>query len=78
MALSTCKAVKIPSPVVLNARINHMGRTLLAAEHMVFLAHFFQHIAVADLGFQQLDAVLFHGDVQAHIAHHGCDQRIGR
>ena len=51
---------------------------LLAAQVVPALAHTFHHVAVADGGPQDLDAVFAESDVEPHVAHHRCHHGAGR
>ena len=44
---------------------------LFAAEGVIALEHFFQHVAITHAGFHGLDAHVFQGELQPEVAHHG-------
>ncbi len=54
---------------------NHMAR-LLAANGIAAFAHRLEHIAVAHLGLQHVNAMGFHGAHEAQIGHNGGDRRV--
>ena len=54
---------------------NHMAR-LLAANGIAAFAHRLEHIAVAHLGLQHVNAMRLHGAHEAQIGHNGGDRRV--
>ena len=40
------------------------------------LAELFENVAVANLCFDDVDVVLFHGELQAEVRHDGCDEGV--
>ncbi len=49
---------------------------LLAAERVAVLLHRLQHVAVADAGLHDLDALGLHGQLEAQVGHHGADHGV--
>ncbi len=49
---------------------------LLAANGVVMLEHFLQHVTVTNCGFSSFAAMCLHCLVQAHVAHNGGHQHI--
>ena len=49
---------------------------LLASERVAALANLFEHVAIADLGFNHFDTSGLHCQLEPEVAHHGGDQGV--
>ena len=50
--------------------------TLFATERVAIGTNLFEHVTIANIGFQHGDAGLFHGNLQPEVAHYGGHQSI--
>ena len=70
-----CSPVSVPSPVVAwSSMMTWPG--LLAAERVAVALHRLQHVAVADRGLHQVDALALHRQLEAEVGHDGGDDGV--